>query len=362
MTTPAVHMAPRADGLELVWGVSRLACGWVEWKAEDGSNGKAHEDAFGFVPQGDRIVRVRIEGLKTGVNYQIRAVSESGDGAKAREESPWRPFRVLDAKAATTKFAVWNDTHQNEETIKKLHAATPQGDFLLWNGDICNNWDKEDWLAPTLLNPAGQDVSTGRPMFVVWGNHDVRGKWAFKMPELVATPNGRPFYAFRSGPVAFICLHTGEDKPDNHPSFGGRVAFELLRQEQAEWLKKVVELPEFRDAPFRVVFCHIPLRWKNEEIADYAIGGYDHYSRLSREAWHNTLVAWKAQIVISGHTHQTAWIPGTTEFPYGQLVGGGPKPQAATFIEGVADVSGLKFVMKDLEGKVIQDVSFKPIA
>ena len=70
------------------------------------------------------------------------------------------------------------------------------------------------------------------------------------MPGVVATPNGRPFYAFRSGPLAAICLHTGEDKPDDHPSFRGRVAFDELRREQAEWLAEVIHQPDFRDAPY----------------------------------------------------------------------------------------------------------------
>lgn len=361
--TPAVLMAPRVDGIEVVWAVGRLCRGWVEWKASDGTTGKAAEDSFGFVPQGDRIVRVKVDGLKPGTAYQIRAVAESGDGEKVHEETEWKRFRTLDAKAAATSFVVWNDTHQWNDTITSLHQATPKADFLLWNGDTCNNWDQEDWLAPTLLHPGGQDVSDGRPMFVTWGNHDVRGKWAFKMPELVATPSGRPYYAFRSGPVAFICLHTGEDKPDDHPSFGGRVAFEALRREQAEWLKKVIAQPEFRDAPYRVVFCHIPLRW-TEEVSDaqYQKGGYDAFSRFSREAWHDSFVAWKTQVVISGHTHQPAFLPGNEKFPYAQLVGGGPKPEAATWIGGSADKSALKFVMKDLSGRVIQDVTFKPLA
>lgn len=362
VTTPAVHMAPRADGLEVVWAVSRLARGWVEWKGSDGTTGKAHEDAFGFVPQGDRVVRVRVDGFKPGGTYQIRTVTEAGDPAKIREESPWKEFRTLDAKAAATKFVVWNDTHEHNDTIQKLQTVTPSADFLLWNGDTCNNWIKEDLLIPTLLHPAGQDASAGRPMFIVWGNHDVRGEWAFKMPGLIPTPSDRPFYAFRSGPVAFICLHTGEDKPDDHPSFGGRVAFEPLRAQQAEWLKHIIEQPEFRDAPYRVVFCHIPLRWKEEHGQDYANGGYDAFSKFSRDAWHDSLVKWKTQIVISGHTHQHAWIPGTPEFPYGQLVGGGPKMEIATCIEGSADKDGLKFLMKDLDGKVLQDIAFKPLA
>ena len=102
MKTPAVLMAPRADGVEVVWAVGRLCRGWVEWKASDGTTGKAAEDSFGFVPQGDRIVRVKVDGLKPGTAYQIRAVAESGDGEKAHEETEWKSFRTLDAKAAST--------------------------------------------------------------------------------------------------------------------------------------------------------------------------------------------------------------------------------------------------------------------
>jgi hypothetical protein len=111
-----------------------------------------------------------------------------------------------------------------------------------------------------------------------------------------------------------------------------------------------------------MVFCHIPLRWTSEEVKDYAKGGYDSFSRSSREAWHDALVAWKTQVVVSGHMHQTAWIPGTADFPYGQLVGGGPQPERATWIEGKADATALRFVMKGLDGKVIETVEFKPLA
>jgi hypothetical protein len=357
LVTPAMVMAPRVDGVEIVWAVGRLARGRVEWREKGGAVQICAADDFGFVPQGDSVMRVRLEQLQPGKFYEVRVVVEAGDGEKAREETPWKKFRTLDPSAATTHFVVWNDTHENAETIRRLHEATPAADFLLWNGDTCNNWNEESLLIPTLLHPAGQDISADRPLLLTMGNHDVRGKWAFKMKEMVAMPQGRPFYAFRNGPVAFICLHTGEDKPDDHPSFGGRVALEPLRREQAEWLKKVTALPEIRDAPHKVVFCHIPLRWKVEaDSVDYVKGEFDHFSRQSRAAWHDELVKWGAQIVISGHTHEDAWLPADDKFPYGQLVSGGPKPDAARWIEGNADASGLKLVMRDLIGQVTREI------
>jgi hypothetical protein len=107
-----------------------------------------------------------------------------------------------------------------------------------------------------------------------------------------------------------------------------------------------------------VVFCHIPLRWTTErETVHYDKGEYDAFARESRAAWHDSLVRWGAQVVISGHTHDDEWIPANEKFPYGQLVSGGPKPAIARWIEGKADVSGLKLVMRDLDGKVAREVS-----
>lgn len=357
LATPPMWMAPREDGFEVAFAVRRLCRAWVECKGTDGAVRRFASDAFGLVPQGDSVIRVRLSGLKPGSACELRVVVEAGDGLPAREESPWQAMRTLDPAADRCHFVVWNDTHDHEDTIQKLHEVTPQADFLLWNGDTCNDWKSEDQLVPTLLHPGGCDISAGRPLFLNWGNHDVRGKWAFKAQQLIAMPQGRPFHAFRHGPVAFIALHTGEDKPDNHPSFGGRVALEELRREQAAWLREIITRPDLRDAPHRVVFCHIPLRWKKEPASvRYETGGYDLFARGCREAWHDALVSWGAQILISGHMHEDAHVPADGDFPYAQLVSGGPLPQNARWIEGTADASGLRLLMRDLDGAVKHDL------
>ncbi|MBE7539851.1 MAG: metallophosphoesterase [Opitutaceae bacterium] len=358
--TPMVLMAPRPDGFEAVWGVTTLCRGRIEWLDADGGKGVAGTDAFGFVPQGDKVLRVRVAGLKPGRTYRVRAVTSAAESDLV-ETTDWKPFRTLDPAAGATSFVVWNDTHINNPTIKALHEKTPSADFLLWNGDTCNDWKTEDLLVPTLLHPGECDITDGRPLLLTWGNHDVRGRFGFRMPEMVATPSGRPFYAFRSGPVAFIFMDTGEDKPDDHPTFAGRVSFDRLRKEQARWLAKTIKLPEFATAPYRVMCCHIPLRWTDESPQDYANRGFDRHSGRSRAAWHDSLVAWKAQVIISGHTHRATWMPATAEFPYAQLIGGGPQPERATWMEGAADADRLRIVVRNLTGGTAHDVSFSPL-
>src|SRR5688572_6403729 len=100
MVTPAVVMAPRPDGVEVVWAVSRLCRGWVEWREENGRPVKCAVDDFGLVPQGDSVMRVRIDGLHAGKKYEVRAIVESADDEKAREETPWKKFRTLNPAAA----------------------------------------------------------------------------------------------------------------------------------------------------------------------------------------------------------------------------------------------------------------------
>lgn len=360
-------MAPREDGCEAIWGVNQLSKGRIEWEGEDGTKGVIGRDHFGFVPQSDDVLRIRLEGFKAGKNYRVRSVTSETNAiapgtATVREQvSEWKTFQTLNSSAASTKFVVWNDTHVNNETIQKLDETTPAADFLFWNGDTCNDWKTPEILVPTLLNPGQRDITQGRPLFISWGNHDSRGQHAFEMPRVVATPNNRPFYGFRSGLVAAICLHTGEDKPDDHFSFGGRVAFDALRREQSDWLADVIREPAFRDAPYRIVFCHIPLRWTKEEVPDHAKGGFDHVSLRSREAWHKSLVDWKTQLIISGHTHRNALIEANDQFPYAQVTGGGPAPKAATWMQAEADGKEFNLAVHGLDGATRHEFKVRPL-
>lgn len=365
--SPVVIMAPRTDGFEAVWAVGQLSKGWLEMR-EEGSDRKptiVRSDPWGMVPQGSEVLRVRVNGLSAASRCEVRAITQAVDTGEVHA-SAWKSVRTLDPTAASTHFALWNDTHQRVETIAELHRQTPAVDTLFWNGDLCNDWLDESEFGPTLLSPAGLDVSDSRPIQFTVGNHDVRGKWAYRLPRYIAMPHGKPYGVVRSGPVAFVYLHSGEDKPDDHPTFEGRVALDVLREEQAKWLECALQQPEIASAPYRVVVCHIPLRWKDETPVDYDNEGYDSFSLRSRERWHDHLVQWGAQVVLSGHMHEPAWLEPTGEFPYAQLVSGGPdaelgEPEAAMWIEGIATESELRLTLRDLAGEIVYDQTITPL-
>lgn len=383
--TPAVF-APTENSAVVVWTVSGAARGWVEYGTDPKKlNMRSGGDALGYTPHDDRVLKVRLTGLAAGTRYWWRAASLAlapGSAKAGSSNPPPEPppvytdvysFATLSSSATETTFVQWNDTHENLETIKRLSALTAgagvkQPDFLVWNGDITQRNNNEAHLIPTTyVHPAGVvDLAKGPPIFLTQGNHDVRGVWANKVIDYTDYPDtheggvARSYYAFRSGPLGAIVLNTGEDKPDRHPSFRGLVAFEPLIEEQARWLEKIIERPEMKNAPVKVVFCHIPLRWTDERVQDYYAkpAGFDRYSKRGRDAWHASLVKWGVRVVISGHVHRWKHIPPSSEFPYAQITGSGPETNSARLIRGHVTAKGIKLTTYDMNGHEADSVSF----
>jgi acid phosphatase type 7 len=272
------------------------------------------------------------------------------------ETSPEYTFRTLDPHAEKTTFAVWNDTHENAETLRTLHGLTTalKPDFLLWNGDQSNDVHFEKDMAGQFLSPAGLTIADRWPLAYVRGNHDVRGPAARSLTDFTGTPDDQFYYAFRSGPLAALVMDTGEDKPDDSPYFGGMAAFQKMQQRQAEWLKSIVRQTWFRSAPHKVLFCHIPL-WFTRDIFPTQHRWECH--DVCRKLWTPTLADAGVKLVISGHTHDHRWMPAKEGQPIAQLIGGGPLPRQATFIRGTATRDTLTLKMTKLDGTVVADLA-----
>ncbi|HYG34032.1 MAG TPA: metallophosphoesterase [Clostridia bacterium] len=360
--TPIVY-APSDTSATIVWALNRPARGWIEYGQTKDLGREFRSDPFGFVPHSNNVIKLRLPDLKPGTRYWWRAVTTPLNGGEP-EFSAIYSFKTLDPTAKETNFAVWSDTHDRAETISKLHALTTAEptDFLVWNGDISNNIETPEIIPGLYVHPKKTDLAAGPPVLLSRGNHDVRGLWANRVTEYVDFLGGRSFCAFRSGPLAAIILDTGEDKPDRHPTFKGVAAFEPLIEEQTRWLAQLIQLSAFKTAPFRLAFCHIPLRWKQEKPVDYDQGGFDWFSRRGRDAWNDSLVRWGVQAIVSGHMHSWACLPPTTEFPYAQIVGGGPTLQNAVLIRGKATANELKLVIHGLDGKELHTSVFAPQA
>ena len=360
--TPAVF-APTPTSLTITLPLRSAAFARIEYGETTTLDRHAWSDPWGFVPHDARVIKIRLLGLKPGTRYHWRAVLKPLDGEK-ESRTPVYSSKTLDPAAAGTRFTVWSDTHDKPPAIQKLHSLrSPDDDFLIWTGDLSNNVNDPALLPGIYVSPKDVNLAEGPPILLARGNHDVRGLWSNKMTDYVDFPTERPFYAFRSGPLAAIVLDTGEDKPDSHPSFKGVAAFAPLIEEQAGWLGKIIRHPIMRSAPYRLVFCHMPLRGTNETPPDYNNKEYDRVCLRGRAVWHESLVSWGAQVIISGHIHRHVWLPANEKFPYAQLTAGGHNPAGATFIRGHAAPKELRLTTtRTFEDTLVHETTLPPLA
>lgn len=346
-----------STAVSIVWGVNDTSTGWVEYGETEALGRLAAPEGHGLRPLDSVVHRVRLEGLRPATRYFYRTVSVPIAFLGAYDIRRGRPFESAIASFTTpdegrgprVSFAVINDTHEQPDTLKSLFSqlAESPGDLLFWNGDMFNDIATHQQMSEQLLTPAGLPYASKRPVWFARGNHDVRGPEARALGRFLDTPGGQFYYSVRQGPVAFIVLDTGEDKADDAPVYAGLGTFDAYRAQQAEWLARELKQEQVRTAPFRVVVAHIPLYTTRESQPH---GGAD-----ARAKWHDHLTAGGVDLLITGHTHRFAWMAPDASRPFGQLTGGGPRPQEATLIRAEADARVLTARMFRLDGSLISE-------
>ncbi len=365
-----VVTGPSPDSITIIQPLQRHATGHLEFAVGDGPWQRVDAGRAGMLPLTGHVLKFHLPPLPPGKTVRYRCTARSVGWVKVRqfyhgdvkfgaqETGPENSFRTLDPAAETTTFAIWNDTHENVETLRSVHEKTMalKPDFLLWNGDQSNDVHFEKDMAGQFLNPAGLTIADKWPLAYVRGNHDVRGPAARSLVDFTGTPEDRFYYGFRSGPLAALVMDTGEDAPDESEHFGGLVAFQQMQRRQAEWLRGAVREPWFREAPHKVLFCHIPL-WFTRDIFPTQHRWECH--DVCRALWVPTLAEAGVKLVVSGHTHDFRWMPAKEGQPIAQLIGGGPQPKFATFIEGKATRDTLTLKMTKLDGTAVANVEMK---
>jgi hypothetical protein len=369
-TGSPVVSGPAPNAITILQPLQRHATGYLEFAVEDEAWRRVDAEQAGLLPLAEHVLKFRLPPLPAGKTVRYRFAARTAGWVKVRQFyhgelkfgepqiSPEYSFRTLATDADSTTIAVWNDTHENTETLKSLHGltATLKPDLLLWNGDQSNDVHFERDMPGQFLTPAGLSIAERWPLAYARGNHDVRGPAARSLADFTGTPGDRFYYGFRSGPLAALVMDTGEDKPDDSPVFGGMAAFQKMQRRQAEWLDTVVKESWFRDAPHKVLFCHIPL-WFTRDIFPTQRRWECH--SFCRGLWASKLAAAGVKLVVSGHTHADRWMPAKEGQPIAQLIGGGPQPRSATFIQLTATREALTLKMTKLDGTVLADATLR---
>jgi predicted phosphodiesterase len=332
--------SPGETSMTVMWMTDRNANGWLEYGVDEPLTQKAVASEDGLREANTRLHRVTLSGLQPGTTYHYRVVvQEVADfqpykmvlGQTLRGEP--QSFRTLDRGRRDCAFVVLNDNHEQTLLLRArlARAAARPYDLVFYNGDMLDHADDEAQIVDRVLGPSTDLFARSIPMIWVRGNHETRGAYARQLKSYVASPNGHYYYSFDHGPVHFIVMDSGEDKPDDHREYSGLVDFDAYREAETEWLKGEVESAAFKAAPFRVVLMHQP-PFVLERPAEQ-----NHGREHGRQQWEGLLNR-GVDLLLAAHTHRFQIVEpelGIHDYPI--VVGGGPKEGQGTVVRVEAD-------------------------
>lgn len=344
----------------MIWTTNRNAISWIELAPDDGSHfyvterPRLYSEAYGF-KVADSVHTVKITDLKPATKYRYRVYSQevlSHVGTKVLygktvASDSYHPFEftTTDQSKNDISFLVLNDIHGNNSLMESLLKGTDWGktDLVFFNGDMSNDIRSEKQLFTDFLDKAVDLFAAETPMYYARGNHETRGNFATAFPKYFQTPTKELYYMFRQGPVCFVVLDCGEDKPDSDIEYSGIVAFDRYRTKQAEWLKEALKQDIFRDAPYRVVIIHMP-----------PFGGW-HGNQEIAEKFVPLLSNAGVDVMLCGHLHRHVYKKAGDgqNFP---IIANSNK----AVIKASANNSMLKIDVVDSEGKLTESFVIKP--
>ena len=298
--------------MTVVWTSTDRCMGWVEVAPDDGTSFYAEErPRYDEDFMGRHVVsavhHVRITGLKPGTSYRYRiyqqGVDDSGhnpvpsgyiSASNVYSQKPYA-IRTMDAEKEDCTFTMVNDIHGRDSMMLALTKGLKEQkpDFVVFNGDMVSFMGSVEDIETGFMTRATETFATDVPLVYVRGNHETRGPGFSEYLNLFPTPTNTPYFTFRQGPVAFVVLDSGEDKPDSDIEYGGTAAYDAYREKMAEWLKEAVKSEEFRSAPVKIALLHIPF--------DKGVGWYGN-NELKRLLL-PTLNEAGIDVMLCGHTH-----------------------------------------------------------
>ncbi|MFA5818225.1 MAG: metallophosphoesterase, partial [Bacteroidales bacterium] len=212
------------SGVTIIWATNKPAVPGVNLTTPDGKTCFVRNSHDGIIDGGDLLHKVRIDRLEPGNTYKYSINSVQilkyqaykiyyGDTLARKAES----FTTPSVKSEKISFTVINDVHENSGKMASYmkNGNGADQDFYFLNGDMVDYLQATTQLFPGFIDTAVTYFATTKPFYYARGNHETRGFVARDLKNYFDYKDGRFYYSFDNGPVHFVVLDCGEDKPDN---------------------------------------------------------------------------------------------------------------------------------------------------
>ena len=343
----------------IVWIASKPSIGWVELAPDDDTHYYYQERPKYFnvvngVKNTSLVHVVKLTGLTPGTKYRYRIYSQ-----EVLEHRNWEivygriaapsvgiplSFKTNDRNKPETSFIMINDIHGRAEDIAPMLKVSgiENTDMVIFNGDMVSHMLNEEDLFSGFMDTSVYLFAKNIPMYYARGNHETRGSFATFFQNYFSPKEPHLYYLVRQGPVCFVVLDTGEDKPDSDLEYSGITDYDNYRTEQAKWLKEAVKSKDFTEAKFKVVIAHMP------PVAGRPLW---HGQKEVLEKFVPILNEAKVDIMLSAHLHRhvNQKPDADTKFP---IIVNAHK----TVLKGTIKDNKLELVVKDLDGKIVDQI------
>jgi UDP-2,3-diacylglucosamine pyrophosphatase LpxH len=335
-------------GATIVFSTNKLVVPGVLINSNNDSFELVQNSHDGLIDVGDNLHKVRIENLKPGNNYEYRLFAREilnyraynctfGDTLISKTFN----FRTIEPNKESVNFTVFCDVHDRAGKLSAYldHNDITKQDCYFLNGDIMGHIEEESQLYSSFLDTCVSRFASEKPFYYIRGNHETRGSFARNLKNYLDLPDDKYYYAFTMGPVRFIAIDSGEDKPDNSKEYSGLVDFDRFRFEELEWLKKEVESDDFKKARYKIVLVHMPIIKSKKNWYGMAFLA-EHFGPVLKDA--------NIDLMISGHTHRNRWIKAEKSgFNYPVLISSNNN-----FIEAEVNNESISIILKDIDGNI----------
>ena len=303
-TSPAVFAVGRA--YEIMVPVREACLIWIQvgervfadsWQGIMRSDVKVHR------------VRIPMEALDEAGEYTVisRVFIERSPYFPQMEETQKTRFLFHPVRNDQESVRIYHiaDVHSHWEPAVRAANASGRPDLLVMNGDLPEDGGSAEHIL-TIYKLAEGITGGNIPIVFARGNHDCRGTFAEHLGEYIPLDGERTYYTFRLGPIWGVVLDCGEDKPDDHPEYGGTdgtIWFHAYRQEETAFLKRVAENRDMEyneeSVRYRFVIVHNPFTRQLEPPFDIEKEIYSEWAAILKEQIHPDLM-------LCGHIHETA--------------------------------------------------------
>jgi predicted phosphodiesterase len=346
-----------SNEVTISWSTSKNCISWVEYFEDNGSNFYQKErkktfDSADGLKNINTLHSVTLENLNPATKHAYRIYSKEvynnrdfGNtvATKVYKREPLY-FTTQPLKKEQILVSVLSDMHEQAAKVSSLLKGVEwdKTDFVLLDGDFMDSFELESDLYDGILDTCVEVFAKEKPLVIVRGNHETRGKMAHELKNYFYFPENKYYYTYSLGTTLFIILDSGEDKADSDIEYSGFADFDAYRSEQRKWLSEVVKSKAFKNAEHKIAFMHIP-----------------PYDDNRGQEWHGVLEVRNKfvpilnragiDLMVCGHTHHYSFqAPNDDENNFPILVA-----DNKTRFDLSIDKSGIKVIGIDMNAKEV---------